>query len=120
MVKNLSDDDFKYLPEEFSGGISKLVKQNGKYPYEYMDSFENLPDKYKFYSSLKDECISEKDYQIANNIWNVLKMNIMSDHHDLYLKTDVLLLADVFEKFINTCQKYYKLNPCYYFSIVGE
>ena len=43
-------------------------------------------------------------------------MNTMGDYHDLYLKTDVLLLADVFEKFINTCLDYYKLDPCHYFS----
>ena len=55
-----------------------------------------------FSSSLKDECINEKDYLHAINIWNVFKMNTMDDYHDLYLKTNVLLLADVFEKFINT------------------
>ena len=55
-----------------------------------------------FSSSLKDECINEKDYLHAINIWNVFKMNTMGDYHDLYLKTNVLLLADVFEKFINT------------------
>ena len=107
MVKNLSDNDFKYLSEEFSGKFLKLVKEKGVYTYEYMDSFktfseEKLPDRSKFFSSLKDFCISEKDYLKANNIWNVFKMNTMGDYHDLYLKTDVLLLADVFEKFINT------------------
>ena len=43
-------------------------------------------------------------------------MNRMGDYHDLYLKTDVSLLADVFEKFINACLKYYGLDPCHYFS----
>ena len=43
----------------------------------------------------------------------------MSDYHDLYLKTDVLLLANVFEKFINTCSDYYGLDPCHYFSSPG-
>ena len=55
----------------------------------------------------------------ANNIWNLIKMNTMGDYHDLYLKTDVLLLADVFEKFISTCLDYYELDPCYYFSSPG-
>ena len=46
-------------------------------------------------------------------------MNTMADYHDLYLKTDVLLLTDVFEKFINTCLLYYKLDPCHYCSNPG-
>ena len=45
-------------------------------------SENNLPDKSKFFSSLKDECISEKDYQRANNVWNAFKMNLMGDYHD--------------------------------------
>ena len=46
-------------------------------------------------------------------------MNTMGDYHDLYLKIDVLLLADVFEKFIGTCLEYYGLDPCHYFSSPG-
>ena len=124
LVKNLSNNDFKSLPEEFSGKFSELVKEKGVYPYEHMDSFErfsedNLPDKSKFFSSLKDECISEKDYQRANNVWNVFQMKTMGDYHDLYLKTDVLLLADVFENFIKTCLDYYGLDPSHYFNSSG-
>ena len=124
LVKNLSDNDFKYLPEEFSVELLELVKEKGVYPYEYMDSFKKfsenkLPDKSNFFSSLKDKCISEKDYQRANNVWNTFKMNTMGDYHDLYLKTDVLLLADVFEKFMKTCLDYYGLDPCHYFSSPG-
>ena len=89
-----------------------------------MDSFkkfsENKPsDRCKFFSSLKGKCISEKDYLKANNIWNVFKMNTIGDYHDLYLKTYVLLLADVFEKFIKHCLDYYGLDPCHYFSSPG-
>ena len=68
---------------------------------------------------MKDECISEKDYLKANKVWNLFKMNTMGDYHDLYLKTDVLLLADVFEKFINTCLDYYELDLCHYFTSPG-
>ena len=118
LVRNLSDNDFEYLSQEFRGDMLKLVKQKAVYPYEYMDRFEkfskdNLPDKCKFFSSLKDECISEKDYLKANNSWNVFKINTMGDYHNLYLKTDVLLFPDVFEKFINTCLAYYGLDPCH-------
>ena len=101
------------------------VKEKRVYPYEYMDSFKRfsenkLPDRSKFFSSLKDECVSEKDYFRAINVWNIFKMNTMGDYHDLYLKTDVLLLADVFGKFIKTCLDYYGLDPCHYFSSLGS
>ena len=90
LVRNLSDD-FKYLSEEFSGEFVKLVKQKGVDPYEYMDSFKKfseskLPGRCKFFSSLKDVCISEKDYLKANNIWNVFKMNTVGYFNDLSLK----------------------------------
>ena len=81
-----------------------------------MDSFKKfsenkLPNRCKFFSSLKDKCISEKDYLKADNIWNMFQMKTMSDYHDLNLKADVLSFADVFEKFINTCLDYYGLDP---------
>ena len=67
LVKNLSEMDFKHSSQEFSDDLLELVKQKGVYPYEYMNSFEKfsedkLPDKCKFFSSLKNESISEKNY----------------------------------------------------------
>ena len=58
LVKNLVDEDFKYLSKEFKGKYLKLVKEKGVYPYEYMNSFKQfneteLPSKDKFFSSLK-------------------------------------------------------------------
>ena len=108
LANNLSDNGFKYLPEEFSGEFLELVKQKGVYPYEYMDSFkkfseDKLPDRPNFFSSLKDVYISEKDYLKPVDVWNMFKLNTMGDYHGLYLKTNVLLLADAFEKFISTC-----------------
>ena len=124
LVKNLLSDDFKYLSKAFNGELLELVKEKGVYPFEYMDSFkkiseDKLPDKSIFFSSLKNKCISEKDYQRANGVWNAFKMNSMGDYYDLHLKTDVLLLADVFEKFVKTCLGYYGLDPCHYFSSPG-
>ena len=121
---NLSNNVFKYLSKEFSGNLLELVKQKQVYPYKYMNSVkkffdEKLPDRCTFFSSLKDECIIEKDYSHVINVWNKFKMSTMGDYHDLYLKADVLLLADVFEKFTNTCLQYYGLNPCHYFSSPG-
>ena len=135
LVKNLSDNDFKYLMEELGSKTLELLKQEDPYPYEYMDSFkrfnkENLPDKKCFHSSVKDGTtgddgkklyghISDEDYLRGNKIWNEFSMINMGDYHDYYLKKDVLLLADVFEKFIDTCLKFYRVDPCHYFSSPG-
>ena len=102
----------------------ELVKQKGEYLYEYMNSFEEsfnekLPNRYDFFISLKDTCISENDYLHPINVWNTFKINTMGDCHDLYLKTDVLLLADGFERFMNTWLEYYGLDPYHYFSSPG-
>ena len=85
-----------------------------------MDSFKRfseniLPDKNKYFSSLKDCGINEIEYQKAINVWKVFKIKTLWQYHDLYLKTDVLLLCDVFEKFIKTCLEYYCLDPSHYF-----
>ena len=124
LVRNLGEKDFNYLSKGFSGKYLELAKQKGDYPYEYMDSFKKfneceLPSKDKFYSSLKDKNISDEDYERAKKIWNVFNIKNLGEYHDLYLKTDVLLLCDVFEKFINICVEYYELEPCHYFSISG-
>ena len=72
-----------------------------------------------FFSSLKDCGISEKEYERAVNFWRVFSFKNLGEYHDLYLKTDVLLLCDVFEKFISVCLKDYGLDPCNYFSSPG-
>ena len=89
-----------------------------------MDSFkrcsdEKVPDRCEPYRSLKEECISKKDYLHAIDVWNTLKKKTIGDYHDRYLKADVLLLADVFKRFINTCLLYYGLDSCDYFSRPG-
>ena len=124
LVKNLISEDLKYSSEEFSGEKLKLVKEKGIYPYEYMNSFkrfnkDKLPDKSKVFSSLKDNCISKEDYDGAIKVWNVFKIKTLGEYHDLYLKTDVLLLSDIFENFIKLCLNYYELDPSHYFSSPG-
>ena len=121
LVENLLSEDFKYLFEEFSDEKLKLVKEKGINPYEYMNSFktfkeDKLSDKSNFFSSLKGSGINEEQYDRAINVWKVFKINKLGEYHDLYLKTDVLLLADVFEKIIKTCLNYYGLDPCHYFN----
>ena len=88
-----------------------------------MNSFKKfneteLPNRDKFFSSLKSQDISKKDYEKAKNMWDTFDIKNLREYHDLYLKTDGLL-CDVFEKFINTCLNYYGLDPCHYFSSPG-
>ncbi|CAH3030133.1 unnamed protein product, partial [Porites evermanni] len=78
-----------------------------------------LPPKEEFYSKLNDEGISDDDYQHAINVWNTFQCKTIRDYHNLYLKSDVLLLADVFENFRKTCLKHYNLDPAHYYTSPG-
>ena len=100
-----------------------------------MDSFEKfneekLPDKKYFYSSLKDRKIGDdgktsdghidfNNYLTCKKTWDKFEMIYMGDYHDHYLKKDILLLADVYEKVIDTYLKYHGLDLCHYFSAPG-
>ena len=91
------------MSQEFDKKKIDIFKQKGFYPYQYMTDFENFkePSKETFYSSLNNRKVNSKEYEHVLNIWNKFGMKTMKDYHDLYLKCDVLLLADVFEKFRN-------------------
>ena len=124
LVSNLPAEALKYTGERFKNEKLSLMTRKGVYPYDYMDSFSKfnkteLPTKEEFYSILIDEHISNEDYTHAQNVWNTFKLQTMGEYHDLYLKSDILLLADVFENFRRTCVQYYKLDPCHYFTSPG-
>ena len=124
LVNNLPDEAFKYTSKAFKNEKFKLMKKKGVYPYDYMDSFnkfndKKLPSKEEFYSELNDKHITNKEYDHAQTVWETFNLNTMGDYHDLYLKSDILLLADVFENFRKTCLQYYKLDPCHYFTSPG-
>ena len=123
LVGNLQPDDFHNTKEIFKENIDLLTRK-GVYPYDYVSSIEKLaetqlPPKEEFYSKLNDEDITDEDYQHANKVWNTFKCQTIKDYHDLYLKSDVLLLADVFENFRSTCLKHYNLDPAHYFTSPG-
>ncbi|CAB3977707.1 Gastrula zinc finger [Paramuricea clavata] len=121
LVSNLSPEDFKIVGERWKGEDFDLVTQKGVFPYEFLDDIsklntEGLPSRNKFYSSLYESEVKEEDYQRARKVWDHFGMKTMRDYHDLYLETDVLLLADVFENFRRTCLENYKLDPAHYMS----
>ena len=101
-----------------------LLLRKGVYPYEYMDSWEklnetSLPSKKDFYSSLNMENIDDIDYRHGNNVFKRFKLRNLGEYHDLYVQSDTLLLADVFENFRNTCLKVYELDPAHFLSLPG-
>ena len=96
--------------------------RKGVYPYEYMDNWErfnetSLPSKESFYSNLNMENIDDIDYRHGNNVFNIFKLNNLGDYHDLYVRSDTLLLADVFENFRDMCLKEYELDPAHFLSL---
>ena len=101
-----------------------LLLRKGVYSYEYMDNWErlnetSLPNKGSFYSSLNMENIDDIDYRHGNNVLKRFKLKNLEKYHDLYVQSDTLLLADIFENFRNTCIKVYELDPAHFLSLPG-
>ena len=89
-----------------------------------MDSWERfaetqLPPEASFYSKLTGNHISDEDYAHTQNVWETFDCHNLGDYCDLYCRTDVLLLADVFEAFRKTCMKQYSLDPAHYYTSPG-
>ena len=147
LVKNLSDNDFKYLTDFQIFQIFQIFDENyltcnkiwNKFSMKNMsdyhdhyfqkdvlllaDVFEKFIDMclniYNFHQIFQIFQIFDENYLTCNKIWNKFSMKNMSDYHDHYFQKDVLLLADVFEKFIDMCLNIYGLDPCHYFSSPG-
>ena len=124
LVNNLSEDDFKNLEKYFIPEEIKLLKQKGFYPYEYMDNIEKLkdtkpPPQKAFYSKLTGKGINNYNYNHVLNVWKTCKIKKLKEYHEVYNKTDVLLLADVFEKFRDLCLMNYGLDPAHYYTAPG-
>ena len=101
-----------------------MLLRKGVYPYEYMDGWDKfnekiIPSKESFYSNLTLENITEVDYIHANNVFKTFELNNLGDYHDLYVRSDTLLLADVFENFRKACIKNYELDPAHFISLPG-
>nr|XP_022910638.1 uncharacterized protein LOC111421694 [Onthophagus taurus] len=125
LADNLEKCDFinirKFFPyiEHF-----KLLTKKGIFSYNYITCFDKLndtqlPPKSMFYNKLTLEDISDEQYLHAQLVWKEFNCQNLKEYSDLYLKTDVLLLADVFEKFRRVCFKTYGLDPTHYYTAPG-
>ena len=109
-----------------NGDLNKfiLLLRKGVYPYEYMDSWQtfdetSLPDKEVFYSNLSMEDFKDVDYRHGKTVFEYIINKHLGDYHDLYVQSDTLLLADVFENFRSMCIKVYELDPAHFLSAPG-
>ena len=103
-------------------GDHDLVFAKGIYPYSHMVSPEKfneqkLPPIDTFYNDLKEEQLSEEDYQRALNIWSHFGIKTMRSYHDHYLMSDVLLFSDVFQHFRQTVFEKHRLDPLHYYTL---
>ena len=101
-----------------------LLLRKGVYPYEYMDIWErfdetSLADKETVCSSLNMKDITDVDYRHVKRVFKSLNNKNICDYHDLYVQSDTLLLADVFENFKNKCIEIYELDPAHFLSAPG-
>ena len=101
-----------------------LLLRKGVYPYEYMNSWNKfdelqIPTMNKFYRELTMENITNSDYRHDKRVFKTFNNKNVGDYHDLYVQSDVLLLADVFENFRDQCLKIYYLDPAQYLTLPG-
>ena len=110
--------------KDYSDEQYELLIRKGVYPYEYISSWDKfdeteLPPKEAFYSELNMSDISNHDYSHAQRVWKGFDIKNFGEYHDLYLKTDVILLSNIFEAFRNTCLKHYGLDPAHFYMSSG-
>ena len=125
LSKQMKPDDFVTTTRFFLDPAERaLMLRKGAYPYDYMNSMSRfgetqLPPQEAFYNQMNDQPLSDEDYTHAQHVWNVFHCRTMRDYHDLYLKSDVYLVADVFEKFRQDTQALYGLEAAHYYSMPG-
>ena len=120
LLTNLYDNfkekkEWEDLPEE----AFELLTRKGVYPYAYMDSADRfketkLPPEEDFYNDLAKQHITHEDYTFVKNLWKTFKLRNLGELHNLYMETDTLLLADVFENYREVIMKNYDLDPIHF------
>ncbi|XP_044760347.1 uncharacterized protein LOC123317802 [Coccinella septempunctata] len=127
LASYLSLNQFIELKKQFfdyNDDAFKLLTKKGVFPYDYISSVDKLndtclPSIEKFYNKLNYEEISDEQYLHAQLIWSTFNCQSLKDYMMLYLKTDIMLLADVFEQFRNSCIKEYELDPIHFYTLPG-
>ena len=125
LVNNLTRGGGNFFGfENYSDHQCKLLIRKGIYPYEYMDSWDRfeettLPPVSSFYSKLNMSGVSDKDYEHACKVWRDFGIRNLGEYHDLHLRTDVILLANVFESFRRVCPDNYGLDPAHFHTAPG-
>ena len=137
-------DSFKFMPSRLDSLTSNLVRgriklfgfddynksqynlltRKGIYPYQYMSSWDKFGESQlspikAFSNNLNMSNVSKDDYQHSQKVWSEFRIHNLGDYHDLYLRTDVILLANLFEAFKDTCLEHYSLDPAHFYTSPG-
>ena len=123
-VNSMNENDFRILDHHFKKpDESNLLKKKGFYPYSYIDCYQKFEEKQlpvygpNWFNTLSGKInVNTSDLANANNVWKKFRCENIADYHDIYLKSDVLLLADIFESFRNLFKKNFDLDPCHYYN----
>ena len=125
LVNNLACGNNKFFGfKDYNESQYKLLIRKGIYPYEYMDNWDKfkettLPPKEAFYSKLSMSGVSDQDYKHAQSVWNEFGINNIGEYNNLYLCTDVILLANGFESFRKVCLDNYGLDSAHFYTAPG-
>lgn len=119
--------EYPILRSEFSNLSEEqysLLSRKGVFPYDFIDGWlklegPKLPSKVEFYNSLEDSLISDEEYAHAQKVWASFNCKSVLEYSELYMKTDILLLADIFERFRATSHQTYGLDPVWSYTLPG-
>ena len=125
LVNNLARGGHEFWGlESYNDHQCELLIRKGIYPYEYMDSWDRFketspPSIERFYSNLNMSGVRDGDYEHTCSAWREFRIRNMGEYHDLYLRTDVILLANIFESFRRVCSGNYGLDPSHFYTAPG-
>lgn len=124
LAKSLKDDELQILRQYYPNEEDfKLMRYKGAIPYSFYKTHEDFNNmqllKEQFYDQLKNEYVKDEIYDTTLKIWNHFKIQNHGQLVDLYLKSDVLLLSDIFERFRDVNMKYFEVDPCHCYSAPG-